>query len=288
MSTYVIGDIQGCAYSLQRLLSLIHPNWQQGDEIWIAGDLVNRGARSLDVLLQLHDLWQRHPQQVKIVLGNHDIHLLMLHYGLTHPRKGDTLDAILKSPHRETLITWLTEQPILHRKTSLIMVHAGLLPQWTEDQAEALAQEVSILLRKDPALFLQHVYGNEPTQWHDNLEGIDRYRVIVNAMTRLRFCTMDGIMEFHSKGQPQHAPKDFVPWYEAPHVRHADTTVAFGHWSQLGLRYMPNHISLDSGCLWEGTLTAVRIEDRHFFQVPRHHEDAPPYGYPRDNRIQHK
>jgi bis(5'-nucleosyl)-tetraphosphatase (symmetrical) len=269
MHTYVVGDIQGCAGSFQRLLTMIKPNWSGGDELWIAGDLVNRGAQSLHVLLYLRDLSLSYPKQIKIVLGNHDIHLLMLHYGLTHTRKGDTLDSILRSPHR---------------RGRFIMVHAGLLPNWTENEAEALANEVHVFMRKNPAQFLEHVYGNTPTEWHPSLEGIDRYRVIVNSMTRLRFCTPSGTMEFHSKGQPQHAPDGFVPWYEANHQRQSDTTVLFGHWSQLGLRQMPNHISLDSGCLWEGSLTAVRLEDRHFFQVPRNLEDAPPYGHPRDSR----
>ncbi len=268
MATYIIGDIQGCAGAFSRLLALIHPNWST-DSIWVAGDLVNRGPDSLGVLRKIRTLHVEHPNQVRIVLGNHDIHLLMTHYGLTYPRRGDTLEPIFTAPDREELIEWLTHQPLLQRQGNTIMVHAGLLPCWTEDEAEALSYEVQLLMRKDARTFLAHAYGNYPDQWHNNLEGIDRYRVILNSMTRLRFCTPQGLMEFHSKGQPQHAPEGFIPWYEAPHIRHQDTTIAFGHWSQLGLRRMPGFISLDSGCLWRGPLTAIRINDGQVFQVPQ-------------------
>ncbi|MES2205669.1 MAG: symmetrical bis(5'-nucleosyl)-tetraphosphatase [Pseudomonadota bacterium] len=268
MATYLIGDIQGCAGAFSRLLALIHPNWSK-DSIWIAGDLINRGPDSLGVLRKIRALHVEHPNQVRIVLGNHDIHLLMTYYGLTYPRRGDTLEPIFAAEDREELIEWLTHQPLLQRQGQLIMVHAGLLPCWTEDQAEALSHEVHLLMRKDARTFLAHAYGNYPDKWQDDLEGIDRYRVILNSMTRLRFCTPQGLMEFYSKGQPHDAPEGFIPWYEAPHARHPDTTIAFGHWSQLGLRKMPGFISLDSGCLWRGPLTAIRVEDGHIFQVPQ-------------------
>lgn len=274
MATYVIGDIQGCAGSFLRLLAFIHPSWPH-DSIWIAGDLVNRGPYSLAVLRKLRTLQMEHPENIKVVLGNHDIHLLMVHYGLAHARKGDTLDAILTAPDREDLMQWLSRQPLLQRQGSYMMVHAGLLPCWTEDQAEALSLEVQHVMSKDPRTLLEHVYGNHPNEWNDDLEGIDRYRVIVNSMTRLRFCTPQGIMEFHSKGQPQQGPQGFLPWYEAPHVRKPETIVAFGHWSQLGLRRMPGYASLDSGCLWKGTLSALRLEDGQYFQIPQSESSIP-------------
>lgn len=268
MSIYAIGDIQGCAGSLRRLLAVIHPNWSK-DSVWITGDLVNRGPDSLGVLREIKSLQTQYPDRVRCVLGNHDIHLLMTHHQLTHTRKGDTLQPVLNAHDREELIDWLHHQPLLYREGKYIMVHAGLLPSWTENQAEQLASEAQHIMLKDPKVFLEHVYGNKPEHWNDELEGIDRYRVIINAMTRIRFCTAEGHMEFHSKGQPQHAPDGFIPWYSAPHVRKPDTIVLFGHWSQLGLRRMPGYVSLDSGCLWEGTLTAIRLEDNQFFQVPR-------------------
>jgi bis(5'-nucleosyl)-tetraphosphatase (symmetrical) len=266
VSTYVIGDIQGCMPSLERLLKLLALDWSQ-DSLWIAGDLVNRGPHSLEVLRTLKHLQESYPGQLRCVLGNHDLHLLLRYYGLTHERKGDTLAAVLQAPDADALIEWLQQQPLLQRDHRWLMVHAGLLPSWTEEQAEHLALELQQALLSHPAEFLGALYGNQPDCWDDHLQGIERYRVIVNAMTRMRFCTKEGQMEFHAKGQPQHAPHGFYPWYSVPHRRRLETTVLFGHWSQLGLRCMPGAISLDTGCLWGGTLTALRLEDKHFFQV---------------------
>lgn len=264
MATYAIGDIQGCFGAFSRLLEYCRFD-AAVDRLWLVGDLVNRGPRSLETLRFVRDLGT----SAVTVLGNHDLSLLMAAEGFGKRGKGDTFDDVLNAPDREDLLHWLRHQPLCHIEGEFCLVHAGLLPQWTTVRARALAAEVEAALRApDWREFMAHMWGSEPAAWRDDLQGWPRLRVIVNAMTRMRFCTPDGVMDFHSKGEIDNAPEGFVPWFEAPDRRSADTVLVTGHWSALGLKILPNLLALDSGCLWGGPLTAVRLEDRAVFQVP--------------------
>ncbi len=261
MSTYAIGDLQGCFEALQQMLALISFD-PATDRIYLLGDLVNRGSDSLSVLR-----WA-HKHDIQAILGNHDLHLLALAEGLATPLPGDTLHAILAAPDRETLLNWLRHLPLAASAADYLLVHAGLLPQWTTDQALELAAEVEIALRGDDyRVFLSHMYGNHPASWHEDLTGMARLRVITNAMTRLRFCTPDGEMDFKAKGDPRHPPVGFLPWFEVPNRMSAGCPIVFGHWSALGLYLDSDCIALDTGCLWGGQLSALRLEDRQVFQV---------------------
>lgn len=263
MPTYAIGDVQGCFAQLRRLLDVIQLD-SRHDRLWFVGDLVNRGPRSLEVLRFVKGLGDR----AVTVLGNHDLHLIMVAEGFGKRHKEDTLEAILAAPDRDELLAWLRAQPLCHAEDGYALVHAGLLPQWSLEQALALSEEVREMLSgphyRD---FLAHMYGSDPPYWRDELRGWDRLRVIVNAMTRMRFCTPDGVMDFRSKGPPQAAPPGCMPWFEVPHRASLTHTVVCGHWSALGLRLHTRLLALDSGCLWGGALTAVRLEDRQVFQV---------------------
>lgn len=264
MATYAIGDIQGCHNSFLRLLDacVFDP---ARDRLWLVGDLVNRGPHSLATLRFVKSLGNA----ALVVLGNHDLYLLMVAEGVEKRRgKGDTLDEILDAPDCDELLDWLRRQRLCHVERGFCMVHAGLLPQWTVPQARALAAEVEALLQgKGYRKTLAHMWGSEPAAWSDELAGWDRMRVVVNAMTRMRFCTPGGTMEFKSKGEVADAPAGHLPWFEVPGRRSADHVLVTGHWSALGLRIEPNLLALDSGCLWGRHLTAVRLEDRQVFQV---------------------
>jgi bis(5'-nucleosyl)-tetraphosphatase (symmetrical) len=264
MSTYAIGDIQGCFASFMRLLE--HCRFDPAaDRLWLVGDLVNRGPRSLETLRFVKALGAA----AIVVLGNHDLSLLMAAEGFGKRGKDDTFDDILQAPDREELLFWLRHQRLCHVENGHCLVHAGLLPQWTAAAARALAGEVEAALAAPGwREFLAHLWGSEPASWRDDLAGWPRLRVIVNAMTRMRFCTPDGVMDFRAKGEVGNAPPGYLPWFEAPGRRSADTTLVTGHWSALGLKMLPNLLALDSGCLWGGPLTAVRLEDRALFQVP--------------------
>ena len=202
------------------------------------------------------------------VLGNHDLALLVMSHGYGRRFPGDTFDDILNAPDCDELLAWLRQQRLCYRERGFCMVHAGLLPVWTVDRALALAAEVEAALRgpEFPA-FMANMWGSEPTAWRDDLLGWDRLRVIVNAMTRMRFCTADGVMDFSVKGEVTQGPPGYLPWFEAPR-QSADTILITGHWSALRLRLEPNLLAIDSGCLWGGALTAVRLEDREVFQEP--------------------
>ena len=264
MSTYAIGDIQGCFGSFLRLLETCHFD-PAVDRLWLVGDLVNRGPRSLETLRFVRDL----REAAVTVLGNHDLSLLMAAEGFGKRGKGDTFDDVLNAPDREDLLSWLRHQPLCHVEDGFCLVHAGLLPQWTPERARALAAEVeSALTAPDWREFMAHMWGNDPAAWRDDLQGWPRLRAIVNAMTRMRFCTPEGVMDFHVKGEVDNPPPGCVPWFEVPGRRSAQAVVVAGHWSALGLKILPNLLALDSGCLWGGPLTAVRLEDRVVFQVP--------------------
>ncbi len=266
MVTYAIGDVQGCFDELKALLKACA--FGKDDRLWFVGDLVNRGPRSLDVLRFVRDLGSR----AVVVLGNHDLHLVTQYEGFERARKGDTLDDVLGAPDAKELVDWVRTRPMMHTANGYAMVHAGLLPVWSVQRALALAKEVEAALRAtDYREFLENMYGSKPEEWSDSLEGWDRLRVIVNAMTRMRFCTSKGRMEFQAKGAKP--PPGYRPWYETRPAK--ETPIVFGHWSQLGLRLDPVATCLDSGCVWGGSLSALRLEDHALFQIPCRGYQAP-------------
>ncbi|MGQ0751301.1 MAG: symmetrical bis(5'-nucleosyl)-tetraphosphatase [Betaproteobacteria bacterium] len=262
MSTYAIGDVQGCHEPLLRLLERIAFDPDR-DVLWFVGDLVNRGPQSRAVVRFVKSLGDR----AVTVLGNHDLSLLVVAEGIKRAHASDTFGDILDAPDRDELLHWLRHQKLMHADGRYAMVHAGLLPQWSIPAALALAREVEQALR-GPAWrdFLREMYGNEPARWSDALQGYERLRVIVNAMTRLRLCTSEGAMEFSHKLGLENAPAGFLPWYDVPGRASADTTVLFGHWAALGLVVREDVIALDTGCVWGRQLSALRLEDRRLDQ----------------------
>ena len=275
MALYAIGDIQGCHAEFCQLLDLIGFS-PATDRLWLVGDLVNRGPESLAVLREVRRLGDA----ATTVLGNHDLHLLTVAAGHRVPHREDTLDAILEAPDREELIAWLASQPLVVIEGDRLLVHAGLLPQWTPATALMLSREVQAMLAGDHAKeFLGVLYGDEPRHWQDDHAGYDRLRVAVNACTRLRFCAADGTMDFREKRGAGHAPDGFLPWFAHPGRQSAQMTVVCGHWSTLDLVLAPNVLMLDSGCLWGGTLTAIGFDELRVMQVPSRHPVQPkPFG----------
>ena len=271
MATYAIGDVQGCYDSLRQLLDACAFD-PASDRVWFVGDLVNRGPHSLDTLRFVRSLGDA----AITVLGNHDLYLLMVAEGVAKKKgKDDTLGEILAARDRDELLDWLRRCPLCHVEGEYCLVHAGLLPQWTVPQARALAAEVEAQLRGDDyRQALEHMWGSEPASWSDGLRGHARMRVIVNAMTRMRFCSAGGEMEFKAKGDPGNAPPGYWPWFEVPGRASVDRVLVTGHWSALGLKILPNLLALDSGCLWGRHLSALRLEDRRLFQVSCRPGDA--------------
>jgi bis(5'-nucleosyl)-tetraphosphatase (symmetrical) len=257
---WAVGDLQGCLDSLIELKTRL-----PGDaRLWLVGDLVNRGPRSLASLRWAMD----QGDTIVTVLGNHDLHLLAVATGIRKPQRGDTLGEILAASDRDTLIDWLRTRPLAHCEHGWLMVHAGLLPQWSVERALQLAAEVQEVLSGPRWIdFLREMYGNEPARWSDSLHGTDRLRVIVNAFTRLRYCKADGTIDFKAKQGPQDAPPDLLPWFDAPDRQSAGTPIVFGHWSSLGFLDRPDLLALDTGCVWGGALTAVRLSDRKIVQA---------------------
>jgi bis(5'-nucleosyl)-tetraphosphatase (symmetrical) len=271
MSHYVVGDIQGCHQEFRQLLQVIAFDPAR-DRLWLVGDLVNRGPDSLSVLRTVKSFGAA----ATTVLGNHDLHLLIVAAGHRKPHRRDTLTAILEAPDRDGLLDWLRRRPLVVREGELLLVHAGLLPAWSAADAVMLSREVeSVLASSAGDAFLRELYGDEPARWDPSLAGNDRLRAIVNACTRLRFCSADGTMDFREKRGPAHAPPGFAPWFAHPARRSAASTIFCGHWSTLELMLAPNVAMLDSGCLWGGTLTAVRLDDARVFQVPSRAAVAP-------------
>ncbi|MFG6465698.1 symmetrical bis(5'-nucleosyl)-tetraphosphatase [Roseateles sp. BYS87W] len=263
---YLIGDIQGCCGALERLLQALDFSPSR-DRLWLLGDLVNRGPESLRTLRRLIDLGDA----ATSLLGNHDLHLLAAAHGVRRPHAGDTLDDILQAPDCAALMDWLRHQHLATFDNGWLMVHAGVPPQWSLDDTLTCAQEVEAVLRgPDLADFLHAMYGNEPARWDAGLTGTDRLRFTVNALTRLRFCTPDGTLDFKTKDGAGAAPAGHLPWFDVPGRRTADTPVAFGHWSTLGLLNRPHLLGLDTGCVWGGCLTAARVDGstREIIQVP--------------------
>jgi bis(5'-nucleosyl)-tetraphosphatase (symmetrical) len=258
MAVYAVGDIQGCHDELVVLLEAIHFDPQQ-DEIWFVGDLVNRGPKSLKTLRLVKSLGDA----AICVLGNHDLHLLALAYTNNAPVKSDDLGKVLNAKDADELIDWLRHKPLAHydKKLNTLMVHAGVIPEWSVKKVLARAQEVEKLLRsKKPEKFLSAMYGKKPDHWSKDLSGNDRLRFITNCLTRIRFLTKDGKLDFDEKLGPKTAPKNLLPWFEARKRKTADTRVIFGHWSTLGLMDKPGLLALDTGCVWGGALTAVQLD----------------------------
>ena len=275
MAHYAIGDIQGCHAEFCQLLDLI-AFAPATDRLWLVGDLVNRGPESLAALREVKALGDR----ATTVLGNHDFHLLTIAAGHRRPHRDDTLDAILAAPDRDELVAWLAARPFVVIEGERLLVHAGLLPQWTPATALMLSHEVQAMLASDRIHeFLGVLYGDHPRRWSDELAGYDRLRIAVNACTRLRFCTADGTLDFAEKRGAGYTPEGYLPWFAQTGRRSAHMTVVCGHWSTLDLMLSPNVLMLDSGCLWGGTLTAVRLDDRQVYQVPSRHPVQPkPFG----------
>jgi len=267
MATYAIGDLQGCFDPLKRLLDYIGFT-PDNDRLWFVGDLVNRGPQSLEILRFVKGLGA----SAVTVLGNHDLHLVMQSAGFGKASKEDTLEPILAASDRDELLDWLRSLPLFHVAGDWGMVHAGLLPGWDVAKAQALSDEVSAALTAPNYVdFLANMWGSEPDAWRDDLTGWDRLRVVVNAMTRMRFVTPEGRMEFRApgaKGPPERGPAGCVPWFDAPNRQSADHAILCGHWSALGFRQTDKLLALDTGCLWGGSLTAVRLEDRRVYQMP--------------------
>lgn len=258
MALYLIGDVQGCDAALNDLLAKLAFSPSR-DRLIVLGDLVNRGPASLAVLRRLVALGDA----AEAVLGNHDLHLLAVAHGVRKASPQDTVADILEARDRQLLLMWLQWRPLALLERGALMVHAGVLPQWTVTQAMVLAAEVQAVLRdaSSAADFLRDMYGNQPDRWSDELHGIDRLRVIVNALTRLRFCSADGRMEFATKaGVATAAPPGYLPWFDVPARATAGQLMAFGHWSTLGWLQRDDLLSLDSGCVWGGELTAVVLE----------------------------
>jgi len=263
-NTYFIGDLQGCADQLQELISKIEQISSNNYYIF-AGDLVNRGPKSLETLRLVRTLQQT--GQAESVLGNHDLHLLAVANGIRPAHRNDTLDQILNAPDRDELLHWLRQRPLAIFKNQHLVVHAGVFPAWTAEQTMTLAHEVEIILKStEYTSFLTEMYGNAPDTWKNDLTGNDRLRCIVNALTRMRFCTSDGRMDFATKDGLAAAPAGFAPWFDVDRGT-ANCTVVFGHWSTLGLLIRPNLISLDTGCVWGGKLTAVSMNERQVIQI---------------------
>lgn len=266
MSTYLVGDIQGCYDALQRILekTAFDP---ATDKLWCCGDLVNRGGQSLQVLRLLKSLGEA----TSVSLGNHDLHLLANHQRHADGKSGNNeLDAVLQAPDCDSLLDWLCTQPLAYwsEEHRLLRVHAGVIPQWDWQAAVSAGQEVSAVLQSDKrGKFLRKMYGNSPRRWRDNRTGWGRLRLITNILTRLRFCDDLGRGAYRISGPPGSQPAKYKPWYQHKHRQTRDVTVAFGHWAALGLRVKKRTIAMDSGCVWGGKLSALRLEDRALFQV---------------------
>ena len=266
MSTYLIGDIQGCYDSLQRLLETIHFD-PANDRLWSCGDLVNRGGKSLEVLRLLKSLGP----SVSVTLGNHDLHLMANYH--RNPDGGSgfpEFDAIFAAPDCDSLIEWLITHPlaIWSDEFQLLRVHAGVIPQWDWQTAISAGNEVSAILQSDQrGEFFKRMYSNKPRLWREDRTGWKRLRLITNILTRLRFCDEQGRGIYDVSGPPGSQPNHFKPWFKHKHRQTRDITIAFGHWAALGLRVKKRYFAMDSGCVWGGRLSALKLEDHTIYQV---------------------
>jgi bis(5'-nucleosyl)-tetraphosphatase (symmetrical) len=258
VALYAIGDVQGCDAELDALLKAIRFSADR-DRLWFVGDLVNRGPASLKVLRRVRALGDA----ASITLGNHDLHLLAIVLGTAPLRRGDTLTDVLTAPDRDSLIEWLAHRPLLHedRALNLCLLHAGLPPQWDLPTARECAREFEQALQRDPKKLFKHMYGDKPDRWDEDLKGARRLRFIVNCFTRLRYLDTAGRLALHAKGAPARAQRDsLIPWFEAANARWRGRRIVFGHWSTLGFFQNADVIGLDTGCVWGGSLTALRLD----------------------------
>lgn len=262
MAIYAIGDIQGCYDSLQRLLEKLNFS-PENDQLWLAGDIVSRGKKSLKTIRYIKSLGD----SAIVVLGNHDISLLAMYYGVLPVHS--SLKKLLKAKEVDELIDWLRKRPVFHvdRKLGFCMVHAGISPSWSLEQAQGCATEIEVALRgENIKTWLENVYGNKPRRWSEDLQSYERHRYILNAFTRMRFCDRkDGALNFKMKGVPVYKSKlkkrnKKIPWFMCPKRKEILLQIVFGHWSALGYHQDDNVIALDTGCLWGGQLTAVRLD----------------------------
>ncbi len=261
MTTYAIGDIQGCFQSLLQLLDLISFN-PQNDTLWFTGDLVNRGPQSLEVLRFVKNL----EDKAISVLGNHDLHLLAIAAGCKKHHDKDTLAPVMEANDAATLLHWLRHRPLLHHDPVLnyTLVHAGIVPQWTLANALSYASEVEHCLRSDDYLkFFKNMYGNLPDIWNDELQGMERLRFITNVFTRMRFCDVDGRLFLKYKSSPGNQPEQLFPWFALKNRQTRTNNIVFGHWSTLGYQQSNHTICIDTGCLWGKSLTAIALDDSH-------------------------
>jgi bis(5'-nucleosyl)-tetraphosphatase (symmetrical) len=268
MAVYAIGDVQGCCAELQRLLERIGFDPAE-DHVWFTGDLVNRGPDSLATLRLIKSLGAA----AVAVLGNHDLHLLAVAYGASRTRRRDTFGDVLQAPDRDELLDWLRRLPLCHRADRYLLVHAGLPPQWTVTAAQRYAREAESALAGDGCGdFFQQMYGDHPDRWSDDLAGWDRLRFIVNCFTRLRYCDAHGCLNFAEKGPPGSQPRGLLPWFDVPGRKSAGAEILFGHWSTLGFRIVKGCYALDTGCLWGGELSALRLDGEMYrVSVPSLH-----------------
>lgn len=263
MAFYAIGDIHGCFDEFMLLLNKIDFNHGK-DHLWLVGDVINRGPKSLDALRFV----MKYESSIQMVLGNHELHLLAASEGFGHLKKEDTMEDILNSSDNKILLDWLRTQPMMLEEGDKALVHAGLLPEWSVDQALGLAEELEDALASNHyRSFLSHMYGNKPARWNENLSGMDRYRIIVNAMTRMRTLNLDGSLDFHYKKTLEGMPGDVIPWFRAPNRRSLDHTLVCGHWSALGVRQEEGVFFVDSGAFWGGSLTAMDLNSQEITQV---------------------
>ena len=264
---YVIGDVQGCAEPLARLLAQIPAH----ADVWFCGDLINRGPDNLGVLRQVRALGSR----ARVILGNHDIHLLGVAAGVRTQGRSDTLDDILLSPDCEDWLNWLRQWPLAHYEHGILMVHAGVMPQWSLRQVLQHSHEARTILAGDDYIeHLKTLFGSSPNHWKNTLRGAERLRVIINAFTRMRVCAPDGTMDFQFKGEIGDVPDGLLPWFRLPQRKTADQAIIFGHWSALGLHYENNTICLDTGCVWGQELTAYHYPSGEVISVPANHYAA--------------
>jgi bis(5'-nucleosyl)-tetraphosphatase (symmetrical) len=268
MALYAIGDVQGCDEELGALLAVLKFSADR-DTVWFVGDLVNRGPDSLKVLRRIRAMGEA----ATVILGNHDLHLLAVAYGRARVRSDDTLDDILAAPDRAALLEWLQERPLFHEDPTrnICMVHAGLPPQWDLSQARGCAHELEKALRRNPEKLFDKMYGDQPDRWYSGLQGEERLRFIANCLTRLRYVDAEGRLALRAKGSPKkEKAKALVPWFEARDARWKGSRIVFGHWSTLGFFSNDDVTSLDTGCVWGGRLTALRLDipDAKPMQVP--------------------
>ncbi|HHX8440407.1 TPA: symmetrical bis(5'-nucleosyl)-tetraphosphatase [Vibrio diabolicus] len=262
MATYIVGDIQGCFNELQRLLEQVSFSAKK-DQLWLAGDLVARGPKSLETLRFVKSLGT----SATVVLGNHDLHLLAVAHGIKKVKDKDKTAPIFTAPDKEALLAWIAQQPLMAEHDEFVMCHAGISPQWNLKTARKCAREVERIIQSEELPWLlKNMYSNQPDSWDDSLQGLDRYRYIINAFTRMRFCFPDGRLDMDCKLPPQQVSgKELIPWFDVPQRVHLNKTVLFGHWAALQGHVGEEIIGLDTGCVWGGSLTMIRWDDKKIF-----------------------